>query len=42
MKYYITDESGFIYGEFPNKQCANLALKGMSTILDDLFIEEVK
>lgn len=40
MKYIITDESGFVYGQFPTKLCANLALKGMSTFMDNLVIKE--
>ncbi len=42
MKYQIVDSSMFIYGQFPNKTCANLALKGLSTMLDNLIIIEVK
>jgi hypothetical protein len=42
MKYQIVDKNMFIYGQFPNKRCANLALKGFSTMLDNLIIIEVK
>jgi hypothetical protein len=41
MKFIITDSTEFIYGQFPTKICASLALKGMSTMLDDLIIKEV-
>jgi hypothetical protein len=41
MKYLITDASGYIYGKFPNKICAELALKSMSNMLDNLIIKEL-
>jgi len=42
MKYQIIGTDGFVYGTFPTKICANLALKGMLTMLDNLKIEEIK
>lgn len=41
MKYQIIGTDGFVYGQFPTKLCAKLALKGISTMLDDLIIKEV-
>lgn len=38
----IGTEDNFIYGIFPTKICARLALKGMLTILKDLRVEEIK
>ena len=39
MKYQIIGKDNFIYGMFPTKLCADLALKGMLTLIDDLRIE---
>ena len=41
MKYQIIGTDGFVYGQFPNKLCASLAFKGMSTMLDEIRIVEV-
>jgi hypothetical protein len=42
MQYSIIGSDGFVYGKFPTKICATLALEGMSTMLDNLTIKEIK
>jgi hypothetical protein len=42
MQYYIIGIDGFVYGKFPTITCATLALEGMSTMLDNLTIKEIK
>jgi hypothetical protein len=41
MKYQIADKTGSVYGLFPSFIAASLALKGLSTMLDDLVIKEI-
>ena len=40
LQYCIIGSDGFVYGVFPTKICASLALKGMSTMLDDLVVSK--
>lgn len=42
MKFQIIGQDNFIYGLFPTKTCANLALKGMNTMLEGLKVEKIK
>jgi len=40
MHYSIIGSDGSVYGIFPSHIAASLALKGMSTMLDDLVIRK--
>lgn len=42
MEFQIIGQDNFIYGLFPTKTCANLALKGMSAMLDGIRVEKIK
>ena len=35
MNFRIVDSEGFVYGQFPTRILASLALKGMLTFLDN-------
>jgi hypothetical protein len=43
MNYQIIGtKDNFVYGLFPTKVCASLALKGMLTFMDGIEVKEIK
>jgi hypothetical protein len=42
MNYQIIGtKDNFVYGLFPTKMCASLALKGMLTFMDGIEVREI-
>ena len=38
MQYQIIDETGYVYGQFPTRLCAQLALKGFQQLMTNFKI----